>query len=192
MADMSEDRDKRIAYAEERRILDVTLVIEDIWKDHNISAIFRTFESFGFKNIMVVGEPSKHGISHKSIDFGSQIHLNIEYFETISDAAKKLKSQGTKIYGTHFSEDATPLSEFKVHPNIAIVLGNEKKGISEETAKICDGFVWIPSLGLTRSLNVSVATGIILFEILRQKKNVLGEIDYPLIPPFFVYPGDRE
>ncbi len=185
------NREERLNYAEEMRVRSVYIIIEDIWYDHNVSAIFRTVESAGLKNIYIAGAITKKKIRHDHIDFKAHKFLNIEYFETIECAIEKARANGCKIFATYMSADAETIWEAKFQGPCAIILGAEKKGISQAALELSDSKIWIPTMGLSRSLNVSVSTGIIIFEILRQKRFVYNEITNTVKAPFMVFEGDR-
>ncbi|MBP7652917.1 hypothetical protein KA977_05805 [Candidatus Dependentiae bacterium] len=185
------NRIERINYAESIRVTNVCLIVENIWYDHNISAIFRTAECSGLKNIIVAGIISKKKIRHNHIDFKCSEYLNIKYTDTIEEAIDNVKKDGYKVYATYMTEDAKPIWESEFKGKTAIVMGTERTGISKSALSLCDEKIWIPTTGLSRSLNVSVSTGIIVYEILRQKRYVYNEITSEMTAPFMKFPGER-
>lgn len=186
------NRVERIKYSESIRVNNVCLIVENIWYDHNISAIFRTAECSGLKNIIVAGVISKKKIRHHHIDFKCGEYLNIQYIDSIEEAVEKVKNDGYKVYATYMSDDAKPIWKAEFKGKTAVVMGTEKTGITQNALKMCDEKVWIPTSGLTRSLNVSVSAGIIIYEILRQKRFAYNEITSEMTAPFMKFPGERE
>jgi tRNA G18 (ribose-2'-O)-methylase SpoU len=163
-----------------------------LWYVHNISAIFRTVEAAGLKNIIVVGETSQKKINSNHIDFKCYKYLNIEYCPEIEEPLQKLKKNNFKIYATYMTEDTVDMWSADYNGKIALVLGTEKYGVSETVLQYCDKKIWIPTLGLTRSLNVSVSTAVLIYEIIRKKRFVYNEITEPVKAPYMVYPGERK
>jgi len=185
------NRDERLDYAEKVRINDVYIIIENIWYDHNVSAIFRTVECAGLKNVFIAGAITKKKIKHNHIDFKAHKFLNIEYFEEIGQAVAAAKSKGCRIFATYMSDDSNNIWATEFKGPVAIILGAEKQGISKEALALAEEKIWIPTLGLTRSLNVSVSNGIIIYEIIRQKRFVYNEVTAELKAPFMKFEGDR-
>ncbi|HPP88162.1 MAG TPA: TrmH family RNA methyltransferase, partial [bacterium] len=91
----------------------------------------------------------------------------------------------------YMSEDSKVLWAADFSGNIAFILGSEKQGISKAALELCDEKLWIPTFGLTRSLNVSVAAAVIIYEILRKKRYEYKEETNEIIAPFMKYKGER-
>jgi tRNA (guanosine-2'-O-)-methyltransferase len=83
---------------------------------------------------------------------------------------QELKKKYEKIFTTHLSSDAVSLYEVDLTENVALVFGNEHDGVSEELRNLCDGNFIIPQVGMIRSLNISVACAVTLYEAFRQKQ----------------------
>ena len=185
------NRAERIEYAEKNRTDSIYIIIEDIWHDHNISAIFRTAECAGLKNIFIAGALTKKQIRHNQIDFKCSRFLNIQYFENINAAVLEARKNNCRIFATYMSEDSKVLWAADFSGNIAFILGSEKQGISKAALELCDEKLWIPTFGLTRSLNVSVAAAVIIYEILRKKRYEYKEETNEIIAPFMKYKEER-
>jgi len=181
----------RIEYAESIRNKDILIIIENTWYDHNISAIFRTVEAAGLKNIIVAGNVQKKKIRHDHIDFKCSKFLDIQYFEQTDAAIMFAKNQGYKIFATFISKTAQNFWACDFSGKVAIIFGAERDGVSDTAANLADYHIWIPTFGLTRSLNVSVSAGIIIYDILKRKFLEYKEIQQPLEAPFMKYPGER-
>lgn len=155
------------------RIVSVTLVLENLHKDYNISAILRTCESFGIHEVHVVPQPGD-GKVFKTVTQGCHKWLSIQRHDRVSTCLEELRSKGFRILAGAFGEDARPLDQADFSGKIALVFSNELKGATSEVLDLVDGFFVIPMSGFSRSLNVSVAAGIVIHHVLRYKQ-VRGE-----------------
>jgi 23S rRNA (guanosine2251-2'-O)-methyltransferase len=147
----------------------VILVLDNIRSAHNVGAAFRTADAFALKGIYLCGitavPPNKE--IHKTA-LGATDSVDWKYFSSAIEAIQVLKNQGFKIIGVEQTTDSVSLQEanFKANEPIAFVLGNEVEGISEEIVLMLDTCVEIPQWGTKHSLNVSVCTGIVLWDYL--------------------------
>lgn len=146
------------------------LVLDSIQDTHNLGAILRTAECSAVDGVIV----TKHGsapINQTVIktSAGAVEHLKICTVNNLANALDELKQNGFWIFGSSL-QNAKNYAEVDYKLPLALVLGNEEKGIRKLTADKCDFLIQIPMQGKIQSLNVSVAAGIILFEILRQRK----------------------
>ena len=149
------------------------IVLEDIHDPHNAAAVWRSADCFGFGKIYLIFDqekefnPKKVG---KASSSSANKWLDFEIFKSTKDCYKKLKNDGYKIYATILDKEAKDLSlsDFRCQKKIAIVLGNEHRGISEFAAKNADEKIYIPMLGMVQSLNLSVTAGIMMWEYRRQ------------------------
>jgi len=96
--------------------------------------------------------------------------LTIRYFDSIGDCISALKERGYHIYATHLGEQAHSLYELDFSGPVALVFGNEHAGVSDEFLKHCDGNFIIPQVGMVKSLNISVACAVTLYEAYRQRE----------------------
>lgn len=145
------------------------LLLENIQDTHNLGAILRTAESAGTDAVLLTttnSAPLNDTVSKTSA--GAVYHLKIAKINNVNNTLKILKQLGFWIIGTSLKSDKTHF-EIKYDFPAVIIVGNEEKGIKKLTEDNCDFLVKIPMLGKIQSLNVSVSTGIILYEILRQK-----------------------
>ena len=168
----SERRIKRLREVLETRQNDLSVVIENIWDPHNVSAILRSADGFanGTVHLLYTIEESpslSHGVSAYTEKW-----TTFEHHNTASDLIRVLRSRGQQIYVTDLNKDAIDYHEIDWTSPSALVLGNEKRGCSEELLAAADTRIKIPMLGFAQSFNVSVATGIILAEVARQRQNI--------------------
>lgn len=148
------------------------LILDEIQDTHNIGAIFRTAESVGVDGIILTtrnSAPINETVEKTSA--GAISHLRISPITNLRQAMEELKNSGFWIVGSSLNERSKLYTEVDYKGPIVIVVGNEEKGIREHTAEFCDHLVKIPMQGKLQSLNVSVATGVLLFEIMRQRRN---------------------
>jgi len=146
------------------------LILDEIQDTHNIGAIFRTAESVGVDGIIITtrnSAPINETVEKTSA--GAISHLRISPITNLRQAMETLKKNGFWIIGSSLTERSKLYTEVDYTGSIAIVVGNEEKGIRKHTAEFCDHLVKIPMQGKVQSLNVSVATGVLLFEVLRQR-----------------------
>ena len=146
------------------------LILDEIQDTHNIGAIFRTAESVGVDGIIITtrnSAPINETVEKTSA--GAISHLRISPISNLRQAMEELKKNGFWIVGSSLNERSKPYTEVDYKGPIAIVVGNEEKGIRKHTAEFCDHVVKIPMQGKVQSLNVSVATGVLLFEVMRQR-----------------------
>lgn len=157
-----------------------TVVLEDIYQAHNSSAVVRTCDIFGVQDLYTVENNYINKVS-RHVAKGSQKWLDFHRFkedgDNIENCFKDLRSKGYQIVGTTPHTD-TVLSDFDVTKKTAFVFGVEKEGISDYVKENADGFLKIPMVGFTESLNISVAAAIILQDVTTKLKKTA--IDWQL------------
>ncbi len=145
-----------------------TIVLEDIYQAHNASAVVRTADIFGIQDIHAIENKYTNKVS-RHVAKGSQKWLNIKRYREDGNNTQicidDLKNRGYQIIGTTPHNDSCLLQDFDITKKAAFVFGVEAEGISEEVKQKADGFLKIPMVGFTESLNISVAAAIILQEV---------------------------
>jgi 23S rRNA (guanosine2251-2'-O)-methyltransferase len=150
--------------------LPLILVLDEIQDPHNVGAILRSAECSGVRGVILTKHQSATITSTVTkTSAGATEHLKICQVNNLSQTIDELKEKGFWIVGSSL-ENAKNYTEVDYKIPIALIVGNEEKGIRKLTASKCDFLVKIPMSGKIQSLNVSVATGILLFEILRQRQ----------------------
>lgn len=145
------------------------LILDEIQDPHNVGAIIRSAECSGVSGIILTKHNSATITSTVTkVSAGATEHLRICQVNNLSQTIDVLKEKGFWIVGSSL-ENAKNYTEVDYKIPIALIVGNEEKGIRKLTASKCDFLIKIPMTGKIQSLNVSVATGILLFEILRQR-----------------------
>lgn len=167
---MTPERISRLTTVLNNRQPDFTIVLEDVKDPHNIFAAIRSCESVGMMDVFVVNTRmvryKKFGKKSSSSAAG---WLNIHEFDSLELCFAELRKRYDKIYATHLGENAYSLYEMNLTQSVALVFGNEQMGVSEECLKLCDGNFIIPQAGMVKSLNISVAVAVTLYEGYRQR-----------------------
>jgi 23S rRNA (guanosine2251-2'-O)-methyltransferase len=159
--------------------LPVILLLENIRSMHNVGSIFRTADAFLVEAIYLCGYTPKppHRDIHKTA-LGSTETVHWKYFENAAEAVKILKKDGCRIIGVEQVTASISLQEFEIADSerTVIIFGNEVAGVSEDLLKYCDECIEIPQFGMKHSLNVSVAAGMVLWELVRSAHKLNGSI----------------
>ncbi len=169
---MTPERYDRLDAVLKKRQPDLTVVLENVFDPHNISAVMRTCDAVGIQDIYILNNkiPPHKKWGAKSSSSAAK-WLTIHQFTDAADCFKALRNNYKKIYTTHLSTDAVGLHELNLTEPVALVFGNEHSGVSEEIIAMADGNFIIPQVGIIRSLNISVACAVTLYEAYRQKNN---------------------
>ena len=152
------------------------VVLDNVRSLHNIGSVFRTSDAFLLESIYLCGitaTPPNAEI-HKTA-LGAEFTMNWIHFENTEEAINKLKKEDYTIFAIEQVERSISLPDLKLPKGrkFAIVLGNEVKGIEQKIVDMCDATVEIPQFGTKHSLNVSVATGIVIWDFFKQiKQNI--------------------
>ena len=162
-------RFERLKAVLDRRMGDLTVLLEHVEKPHNLSAILRTCDAVGALEAHVVSLKGRLPTFNSTAQ-GSQKWVPLHPHASSLDAARALKEKGFRLYGTHLSVEAVDYRQCDFTGPTAFVLGAEKWGLSEDMAAVVDQAVVIPMNGMVQSLNVSVAAATLLFEALRQRE----------------------
>ncbi|WP_269622458.1 tRNA (guanosine(18)-2'-O)-methyltransferase TrmH [Prochlorococcus marinus] len=161
-------RFERIKSVLNRRMSNLTLLIEEVEKPHNLSAILRTCDAIGILETHIISKQNKTPTFNNTAQ-GSQKWVRLKQHKSISEAIKSLKQMGFKLYGTNLQENAKDYRLLDYTKATAFVIGAEKWGLSQEAKELVDESIYIPMRGMVQSLNVSVATAILLSEALKQR-----------------------
>jgi tRNA (guanosine-2'-O-)-methyltransferase len=152
----------------EERTRHFTVVLEDIFQPHNASAVVRTCDIFGVQDVHAIENKYNNKVS-RHVAKGSQKWLNQYRYRKDGDNSKTcldaLKSKGYQIVATTPHNDSCLLQDFDISKKTAFVFGVEATGVSDYVKEHADGFLKIPMVGFTESLNISVAAAIILQEV---------------------------
>jgi tRNA (guanosine-2'-O-)-methyltransferase len=167
----TEERLKKITDVIKSRQHSLTVVMENIHDSHNVSAIFRTCDAVGVPKISLVYNSESFPRIGKKSSASAYKWVEKEKFNSVADCYAALRKNEFKVFASSISNDSKSLYDLDLTKKIAIVVGNEHRGVSEEAANLADEKFIIPQFGMVQSLNVSVATAVILYEALRQRLN---------------------
>jgi len=153
----------------------LTVVLEDIFKPHNASAVLRTCDCFGIQDVHVIEKVNMYKIN-PFVTRGASQWIDLHKYHNkegsaVQDCFSALKQKGYKIYGTSPLPGSISIHDLEPDEKIALVFGNEHEGISSEVQENVDGLVHIPMLGFTESFNISVAASIALYELVKKVEN---------------------
>lgn len=157
--------------------LPLVVVLDNVRSLNNIGSVFRSSDAFRVECIYLCGitaTPPSAEI-HKTA-LGAEDSVDWQYVENTVEAVDKLRSQGYTVYAIEQAKGSTMLENVRLEPGkkrYAIVMGNEVKGVQQEVIDHCDGCIEIPQYGTKHSLNVSVTTGIVIWELFKQLRAVL-------------------
>ncbi len=160
---LSEKRLERIKEVIDYKIQNITIVLDNLLDSHNTSAILRTAEGLGIKDVYIIEKDYQFEIN-KGITKYSHKWLDLHRFKDYEPCVKELKKREYKIFIANVGEKSLKLTDIEIKPDnkYAFVVGNEHGGISGEILKYADYEFTIPMYGFTESFNVSVASAIIL------------------------------
>ncbi len=174
---LTENRVEKFLKILEQRTNHFTIALEDIYQLHNTSAVMRSCEVFGIQNLHVVEE--KYGKTiDKEIAMGAQKWVDVSRYNSNADCLKALKEKGYQIIATTPHNDSCLLHEFDITKRSALFFGTERKGLSDEVMDEADGFLKIPMVGFTESLNISVSAAIVIQDITSRLRQ--SDIDWKL------------
>jgi tRNA (guanosine-2'-O-)-methyltransferase len=165
---MRPERFRRLREVLARRQPDLTVLMDRVHKAHNFSAIIRNCDAVGVLEAhAVAAEPGLE--VHHATSAGTKKWVRVRRHGSVSDAVGHLRAHGFRVLAAHPSHAALDYREADYTEPVALALGAELEGVSEEALALADGLVSIPMLGMVHSLNVSVASALLLFEAMRQR-----------------------
>jgi tRNA (guanosine-2'-O-)-methyltransferase len=171
---MTPERKEKLISVLNKRQDDITIVLENVFDPHNISAVMRTCDAVGVQEIYILNTKIPR---HKKWGFKSSSSakkwLTVHQYENAAECFSSLRKRYSSILTTHLSEDALSLYQVDFTKSIALVFGNEHNGVSDDIRALADGNFVIPQAGIIQSLNISVACAVTLYEAYRQK-NIAG------------------
>ncbi len=162
-------RYERLKSVLNKRMSNLTVLIENVEKPHNLSAIIRSCDAVGVLEAYAIFNRKKF-LTFNSTAQGSQKWVKLNQYKKATEAIKILKDKGFNLYGTNLNPQSIDYRACDFKGPTAFVLGAEKWGISEEASNLMDVHIHIPMRGMVESLNVSVAASALLFEAVRQRQ----------------------
>ena len=152
----------------------IVVVLDNIRSMHNVGSVFRTADAFLISAVYLCGyspRPPHRDIQKTAL--GATETVEWKYFPSTKEAVEILKEDGFRIYAIEQTEGSKPLQEAGslATGKLAVIFGNEVEGVSNEVLACCDGAIEIPQWGMKHSLNISVAAGIVLWELVRKRSS---------------------
>lgn len=161
---ITENRKNGFVKVLENRTNHLTIAIEDVYQLHNTSAVMRSCEVFGIQQVHVIEERFGKRID-KEIALGAEKWVDINRHASVQNCLDHLKASGYQIIATTPHNDSCMLDEFDITKKSALFFGTEKLGLSKEVMDQADGFLKIPMVGFTESLNISVSAAIVIQDL---------------------------
>jgi tRNA (guanosine-2'-O-)-methyltransferase len=152
----------------------LTVVMETFCDPQNVNAVLRTCEAFGVQELHAVEGPMKPYDRNKKISQNADKWLDVRRWTSTGECLRHLKAEGFAIYATHLDERARPVGELSFAGKVALVFGNEHRGVSDEALALADATYAIPMRGFVQSLNVSVAAAISLAKAVERREAERG------------------
>lgn len=170
---LTPERQKKIRQVVDGRCFSQAIVLESIYDRGNASAVVRSAEALGFANVHLIESGEKFKESAR-VTAGADKWVEITKWKSSRDCVTKLKAEGKQIIVTHLSPDSQPISEVDFSRPSALVLGNEKDGVSKEMIEMADHCVILPMVGFVQSYNISVAGALSCYHIFLERTRKLG------------------
>ena len=168
---MTPQRHNRLTTVLSKRQPDLTVVLENVFDPHNISAVMRTCDAVGIQDVYILNNriPPHKKWGYRSSSTAAE-WLTIHQYTHAGECFDEIKKHYSKVYTTHLSDDASDMYKLDLTESVALVFGNETFGVSEDILAYSDGNFIIPQVGIIKSLNISVACAVTLYEAFRQKR----------------------
>ncbi len=164
------DRKSVKEFKEENKI-PVVVVLDNVRSLHNVGSVFRTADAFSIEKIILCGitaQPPHRDIQKTAL--GATESVDWEHDENTRSSIQRLQKEKYRIIGVEQVEGSTSLEKFQIDAGqkLALVFGNEVKGVEQEVLDRCDEFLEIPQSGTKHSLNISVSVGVVLWELTKK------------------------
>ena len=156
----------------DRRQPDLTVVLENIHDPHNVGAVLRSADAVGvlrIHTIYTIETPPEKAYSRLTSS-GARKWLEVVHHDSVQACISTLRADGFRVIVTALGDDAVDLYKTNLTEPVALVFGNENRGVSQELLSSADAQLFIPMMGMAESLNISVACAVTLFEAMRQRQ----------------------
>jgi len=168
------ERRERIRQVSNQRQLDLAVILENVHDTHNIGAVLRSCDSVGIQSVYVLYtdpalSPNRFKLG-KRTSGGARKWVDVYVYRDIDTCLEVVRQKYSRVLAVTLTQPSATLHDVDFSSSTAVVFGNEHAGISEELMSKCDGNVHIPQVGMAKSLNISVACAVTLYEVFRQRK----------------------
>lgn len=165
-------RQERILDVLRRRQPDLSVVLENVHDPHNIAAVLRSCDAVGAMTVHITRDPTTkpHKKFSRRSSGSAAKWIDIVEHPSIEDCYQILRAAGFEIVATGGGPSSVPMTQVDLTRSVALVLGNEMRGLTEGALSGADQIVTIPMTGMIRSLNISVACAVLLYETFRQRE----------------------
>lgn len=180
--EITERRKERIRQVLARRQKNLTLVMDNIWDPHNVSAVLRSCDAFGVLGVHLYYTTAQWPELGKKSSASALKWVQRTRHKDGAAMIASFREQGYQVLRTGFSQTARPLSSFDFTGPTAVILSNEHRGTAPELAELVSDEVYIPMQGMVQSFNVSVAAALTLYEAFSQRERK-GMYDTPTLTP---------
>ncbi len=179
---MTDERRARFKKVIAQRQSDLTVILENVHDPHNIGAVMRTCESVGIGEIFVLYTETDEAELRRGKKSASSAKkwVDIHFYQDKKACFEHVRRKCKHVFATHLGHDSVSMYDLDLRESVALLFGNEHDGVSEEALALCDGNFVIPQMGMVKSLNISVACAVTLYETLRQRIEA-GKYDTSLL-----------
>lgn len=176
---MTPERRQKMEKVLRHRQPDLAVVLEEVHDPHNIYAVMRSADAVGLKDVYVIHQgPSLRWPQGRRSSASAFKWLELHHFNNLDACMETVAAKYDHILGTHAVEGATDLYELDLTRSVALVFGNEHKGLSEQMRTHVETHFRVPMVGMIPSLNISVACAVTLYEAFRQRR-LIGDYHQP-------------
>lgn len=167
---ITERRRARIREVVAQRQMDLHVVLEDVWDRHNASAVLRSADAFGASGVHLLHRQDEWPEIGDASSGYTKRWTDLHHHTTPAELVADLRGRGMQIVATALRDGAVSYLDVDWTVPMAVVFGNEHRGVSEDLLALCDRCVVIPMAGFAQSLNISVCAGVVLGEVARQRR----------------------
>ncbi|BAV07602.1 tRNA (guanosine-2'-O-)-methyltransferase [Filimonas lacunae] len=179
---MTPERKGKLLGALNKRQPGLAVVLENVEDPRNVTAVMRSCDAVGIQDIYIITTEGPRPEKYKFVSGRSaEKWVTLHHFDNLEACVAVLRSRYQRILTTSLTGDSVSIYDVDFTQSTALVLGNERRGVSEAFCALADGNINIPMAGMLQSLNISVACAVCIYEAYRQKK-AAGHYDAPALP----------
>ncbi|GEL69597.1 MULTISPECIES: RNA methyltransferase [Myxococcus] len=168
-------RKEKIDRVVSHRTRNFTVVLDRLEDSFNMAAVLRTCESMGVQEVHIIINPEAPFVPNSRVAQGCDKWLDVKLYKTFAECREHLKSRGFSLYASAIQEGATSLYTLRFDGKMALVFGNERRGVSEDVLAGVDGTFWVPMKGFSQSLNISAAASACISRAIAWRDEHLGQ-----------------